>query len=272
MDKLTSILAVAPHPQDEGDVFFSKVMTVARAFDARVTLLVCDPAHLAAFAALHGDEIRVCGAGGGHVSEEVVARMARSTGADLIVKRAAGRHPLRRVTFGPSDWQLAHDSPVPLLLLRDKPWSIPPKFAAAVDMAEGGSLLRSILHDGGFLALGCHAPIDVLYSEREERDERLRMERAVRLAQIVREFHVGFERLEILTGEPERTLAPLIASRGYDVLALGSHLAAAGMNALTGSLSARLIECFDGDVLFINDLEPARASGRPRAVRKQAVL
>src|SRR5687768_7595314 len=99
MDKLTSILAVAPHPENDDDVFLAKVMTVARAFDARVTLLVADPAHLPAYAALHGDEIRVCGAGDSQVSEEVVLRMARSAGADLIVKRAAGLRPLRRLTF-----------------------------------------------------------------------------------------------------------------------------------------------------------------------------
>ena len=62
-----------------------------------------------------------------------------------------------------------------------------------------------ILHTAGFLALGCHGNLDILYSEREQHDETVRMERAVKLAQLVREFHVGCERLQMFDGRTRQS-------------------------------------------------------------------
>ena len=114
---------------------------------------------------------------------------------------------------------------MPLMLVDRKPWADPMRFAAAVDVsdAEAARKLRArILHAAGFLALGCRGFLDVLYTEREQHDDALRMERAVRLAQLVREFHVGSERLQMFDGAPEKRLPPLIAARQYDVLVLGA--------------------------------------------------
>ena len=80
---------------------------------------------------------------------------------------------------------------MPLLLLRGQAWGSPVRLAAAVDVSDDDhtDLARGILHAAGFLALGMHARLDVLYSEVEMHDESLRMERAVKLARLVREFH-----------------------------------------------------------------------------------
>ncbi len=277
MEKLTSILAVAPPFEEGSESFLVKALTVARAFDARIDQLLTDAGQMRVYTGLcagnsYRDVMMCCVSELAKSPAEVVLRMASRTRPDLVIKRAAGPHPLRRLTFGLNDWQLARDCPAPLLLVRDKPWSSPPRFAAAVDVAEGGALARAILHSAGFLALGCDAPIDVLYSEREQRDEALRMSRAVRLSRIVREFHVGGEHMELLSGDPARTLPPLIAKRHYDVLALGSHMAANGVSAIAGTLSSRLAETFDGDVLFVNDLECAPAADLSQPVRWQAAL
>ena len=77
------------------------------------------------------------------------------------------------------------------------------------------------MHTAGFLALGCHGNLDVLYTEREQQDDFVRMERAVRLAQLVREYHVGCERLQMFEGSPDKRLPPLFAARRYDLLVLG---------------------------------------------------
>ena len=139
---------------------------------------------------------------------------------DLLIKAPAGAHPLRRWTLTPNDWQLSQQCPVPLMLATAKPWANPVRFAASVDVSDVDSvdIARSVLHTAGFLALGCHGNLDVLYTEREPDDDFIRMERAVRLAQLVREFHVGCERLQMFDGAPDKRLPPLIAARHYDVL------------------------------------------------------
>jgi hypothetical protein len=189
---------------------------------------------------------------------------------DLVIKAPSGSHPLRRWTLGANDWELAFECPVPVMLAGDCAWSEPVRFAAAVDVADDVAVrfARSILHTAGFLALGCHGLLDVLYSEREQRDETVRMQRAVTLGQLVREFHVGSERLQMFNGTPEERLVPLIAAREYDVLVLGamSH---------RFSLSSKLVDASNGDVVLVkeNHREPATAHAQrvtPRAEPLQA--
>jgi nucleotide-binding universal stress UspA family protein len=160
-----------------------------------------------------------------------------------------------------------------VLLVRDKAWANPPRFAAALDAADehNAHIARAILHAAGFLALGCEANLDILYSEREQEDENLRMARAVRLAQLVREFHVGCERIQVLQGAPEKVLPPLAAARHYDVLVLGAQSRQPGLNNVFGSLTSRLVEATRGDVLLVTELaRAAELAGREAAsIREQ---
>lgn len=277
MEKLTSILAVGCAYEEGGERLLAKAVTLARAFDASVNLMVTNGVEVRQYAALCAaksyEEVLLSSAGKFDVPlEAVILRRVLEIQPDLVIKVPAGKHPLRRYSIGATDWQLAYQCPAPLLLTREKSWTSPPRFAAAVDMSEGAaaSLARTILHAAGFLALGCHGRLDVLYSERERRDETLRMARAVRLAQMVREFHVGCERLTLVSGAPERTLPPLITVSNYDCLVLGSQMQAGGVAAIAGSLSARLVEAFGGDVVFVKNAEHVRATAHPREVTTRA--
>ena len=119
------------------------------------------------------------------------------------------------------------------------------RFAAAVDVSdhETAIVARSILHTAGFLALGCHGNLDMLYSEREQRDETMRMERAVRLAQLVREFHVGCERLQMFDGAPESDCRRCSPRAQYDLLVLGAVTPRLdGRRFGTEALSSRLVD------------------------------
>jgi nucleotide-binding universal stress UspA family protein len=247
MDKLTSILAVV------GDVAHSaalldKAVFLARCFDARVEMMETTS------------------------GDAVLERLSRQP-VDLVVKHPASEHPLRRWNTDGSDRRLAELSPVPLLLARACPWKRPPRFAAAVDVSDRDSeaLTRGILQTSGFLALGATAHVDVLYAERERNDERLRMERAVKLAALVREFRVGGESLQLLDGTPEKKLPPVLARRHYDLLVLGGASRRTGLAGVLRSLSANLAEAAGSDVLLVNPTEfkPAIAE-QPQSARDQA--
>ena len=270
MEKITRILAVAESPQD-GIIVLDKAVAAARCFGAQVELMVADAAHAHAFASastkLGYDGVMLSSVHRGQTPmHELIRRRALESRSDLVIKAPAGSRPLQRWTLDDNDWMLAHECPAPLLLVRHRPWTKSMRFGAAVDASDDdiADVARAILHTAGFLAMGFHGNLDVLYCERERHDESLRMKRAVKLAQLVREYHVGCERLEVLTGEPAEMLAPLVAARQYDVLVLGAESRRPLRSSITGGTVSRLIDASDGDVLLVRatDVEVGRTSRR----------
>jgi nucleotide-binding universal stress UspA family protein len=247
MEKLTTLLAVSTSA-DEAERVRTRADALAARFHAHVVALLLDsksdrPLH------------------------ERVLDYVKLTGADLVIKAPAGAHSLRRFTLGESDWQLARECPVPLLLARSQAWVDPVRIAAPVNVAdeEHTDVARAILHAAGFLALGVRGQLDVLYSESEDRDEPLRMERAVRLAQLVREFHVGCERIQMFSGEPEKRLTPLLAARKYSLVVVGGRSRRRGLAQLAPGVISRFMEATDSDILLVNETAPAAPAFTPRA-------
>jgi universal stress protein E len=271
MEKLTRILAVVDRVED-GAVLLEKSVSLARRFGARVELLLHESLHEQAFATLcstlHYDEVTLTTMDRGADSRlQAILRHAFATRPDLIMKAPSGEHPLKRWSLDENDYRLADESPVPVLLVRHKPWSKPTRFAAAVDVADDASAgtARSILHAAGFMTLGCHGQLDILYGERERRDERLRMARAVKLAQLVREFHVGCERIQVFDGDPNEKLPQVAAARHYDVLVLGARSRQPALKNLFGSLASRMVDATDGDVMLIKSPAHEVATASPTA-------
>ena len=244
MQKLTTILAVSTSA-DESAAVRARANTLAAPFRATVIFLLLEPD---AERPLH---------------DRILEHVAR-TRADLVVKAPAGPHALRRFTLTDNDWRLARACPVPLLLARGRSWEDPVRFAAAVNVAhdEHAGLARGILHAAGFLALGLRGHLDILYTETETQDEPLRVARAVRLSQLVREFHVGCERIQMFAGEPEARLPPLLAARNYDILVLGGRSRRRGLAQLAPGVISRVMEATDSDILLVNETEPVAQTDR----------
>jgi len=260
MDKLTNILAVADATAS-GLQVLEKSALLAERFGARVDLVAADPGLVAALAARCAerkyDAVKVTRLHGTDPLQELILQRARERHPDLVIKAASGSRPLRRWSLDENDRWLASECPVPLLLTTARPWMGDLRMAAAVDVGDGDStrFARAILQCAGFLALGSCAWLDVLYSEAEERDERVRMERAVKLSQLVREFHVGCERLQMYGGAPERTLPRVIESRRYDLLVLGAVTHRTGIQGWNETLSSKLVDATAGDVLLVKPEE-----------------
>jgi len=252
MEKLSSILAVVPEGGAKG-VLVDKVCRLVQQSGARVELFLTAPSDYFAIAGRCAG--MACGAQVGFtmydsvtpMSEAILSRAAEVR-ADLIVA-ARGQFPLEHC-------------PVPLLLLGKAIWSQEPRFAAAIDVAERDSemLARGILHIAGFLCQKLVAHLDILYSEREQDDEPVKMERAVKLARLVREYRVGCERLQVFNGLPEETLPPLIAARHYDVVVGGSVARHQTLLSTLHSISKKLMSSTEGDVLIVTPApEPVAA-------------
>jgi len=265
MQKLTSILAVLDQQATSSRVL-RKADEIARHFDARLELLVVEPLLTAKVfaqcAALGYPKIVVRAASRlGRRLEDVVLEDIERCKPDLVIKARAGAHPLRRCSMTPNDWSLAQSCPVPLMLAGPRSWSKPVRLAATVDVSDEATIgvARAVMQAAGFLALGSHGFLDVLYTEREPHDSTLRMERAVKLSQLVREFHVGCERLQMFDGVPEKRLPPLIAERRYDVLLLGAVTHHEGLIESLCPISSKLVDATTGDVVLLkNSPPPAR--------------
>lgn len=184
---------------------------------------------------------------------EAIVRRALETRPDLVIKSAAGRHPLQRFTLDANDWQLARTCPVPLMLTRGRPWSAVGRFAAAVDVSDAGSgsLARSILQTAGFLTLGCGGQLDVVYSESDFADRDVAPRRRESLERLVNEFRVGRERQHILQGTAEDTLPKFAAQRGYDLVILGALTRRRGLSAWVGTLTSTLVDALDCDFVLV---------------------
>ena len=256
LEKLTSILAVVPEGGAEG-ALFEKVCRIARSSGAHVELFLTAASDYFAIAgrcvALKCD-VPISFTMHDSITPLAVAvlRRAAEVRADLLIA------PRAQIHFG--------ECPIPLLLIGKTPWAAEPRFAAAIDVAEhdSESVARGILHVAGFLVQRLTAHLDILYSEREDHDEPLRIERAVRLARLVREYHVGVERLQVFTGPPERVLPSLIAERHYDVLVLGTVPRHRTLLSTLHSVSRKLVGSTEGDILLVesDSARDARDSAR----------
>jgi universal stress protein E len=262
VEKITRVLAVVER-RETGALVLEKAVALARRFGARVDLMLVDTAFATEFStlcrAMKYDEVILSSVHCGQTPKhELILRRALETRPDLVVKEPASAHPMNRWTLDDNDWQLANECPAPVLLVRHRQWADPVRFAAAVDVSDRdtAALARSILHTAGFLAMGAHGNLDILYSEREQHDEALRMERAVILAQLVREFHAGCERIQVFSGEPGKVLPPILAARQYDVLVIGAQSRKTGLQAMSGGTISRVIEATDGDVVLVKSPAP----------------
>jgi universal stress protein E len=280
VQKLTSILVVIDRT-DETRHVVAKSMILARHFGARLELFLCDSEQ--SYALRHSyDAGGIASARQTYLAEgdryldalrrslaedvaisvhvacesplyEAIVHRVQAAQPDLVIKRAAGNYSTRRFALDANDWQLARTCPVPLMLTHGLPWSAQPCFAAAVDMSDrdDSGLACTIIHAASYLALGCRAQLEVMYSDRAAGDAKAHDARTEDLRRLVDEFHVDDKRLHVLQGEAEDTLPTFIARKHFDALVLGALTRRRGRTALVGTLTSKLLEALECDVVLV---------------------
>jgi hypothetical protein len=277
MEKLTAILVVlGDEASDES--LLSKAVVLARRSGARLEILLRDPNAASGLATWFSsinfaERVSYVLDASGDTLHDVILRRLEDHPADLVMKAAAGALALRRVLHAADDMDLAAALPVPLLRTGAKPWKNEMRVAATVDVSErdGDAVARSILHAAGMIAMHCDATLDVLYSEREARDDSVRMERAVRVARLVREFHVGGERLRLLSGPPDETLPKAVSTGDYDLVALGT-IPRRPATPWAPALTSLLTNESEGDVMLVEESRRAVADFGMRATTSVASI
>jgi hypothetical protein len=273
MEKLTSILLVL-ESINTGTKVLEKTISLARHFGARVEVLLgaaCDAREFASLCKSRGyDEAMFYGVPPGRESlAGVILELALERLPDLVVKA----RPLSGDALCRDDLQLAAACPVPLMLMSERAWRTPVRIAAAVDISgDDAALARTIVHTSGLLSTGVEGDLEVLYSEREQHDDMLRMARAVRLSRLVWEFHVDGQRIRHTNGVPEETLPAIAASGEYDIFVVGALTHHEGSASWRAMLTRKVVAAFDGDVVLVKEDVSGSARQSSSSLKHRAAL
>jgi universal stress protein E len=305
MEKLTSILVVLDHSSRDAPLL-AKSLMLAREFSARVELFSCDAEYeytlrhvydergltearqarlmhmrdylqqLCDQLAAPGVDISIDAACDSPLYDGIVRKVFRS--APNLVMKAAALEPYEgRGALDVNDWQLVRTCPVPLMMSRGGVWPPRPRFAAAVDVSEEETpgFAELILRTAEYLRAGCQGELDILFGERMDIDGGIRQAHAARLRRLGRDLHFSADRIQILAGDPARTVAAFGVKQHHDVLVLGALSHHEGRTALVGTLTGELMNALACDFVLVRPdgfvspmLDPIKAfAERPHTVQ-----
>ena len=281
MQPVSSILVVVDRGPAAADAV-AKAIALARKFDARVELFMCDAEHgyalsqayvpagvdearraciADAYAYLEGlrqsaaapDVTITIDAGCESPLYESIVRKVMREHPDLVIKNATcskGRSP---IGFDATDWQLMRTCPATLMLTRGRPWQASPKFAAAIDAsgAESAGLARSILSAAQALRKCTAGELDVLYAEPVELGDEERDSGTQTLHGLVQEVSETAPRVRVVAGNPEVSLPSFAKRHAYDAILLGALTHQPGYTAQVGRFTSKLVEALECDFILV---------------------
>jgi universal stress protein E len=281
MQPIHSILAVVDASPAAADAV-TKAVTLARKFNARVKLFMCDAERgfvlsqsyvqagveearkacveqmrlhldvLSQSAAAPDVQISLDAVCESPRYESIVQEVLRER-PDLVIKNVGRASANRAAGLDETDWQLMRTCPATLLLTRGRPWQQGPHFAAAVDVsvAESAGLTRGILEAALLLVGGTGGSFDVLYAEPADLGDSERESGADALKRLVSLVAPLDPRVHVLVGRPEVSLPRFAQHRAYDVMLLGALTHKPAYTAQVGTLTSKLVAALDCDFILV---------------------
>ncbi len=182
---------------------------------------------------------------------ESVVHKVLTSNPDLVIRGVAGEQNQARCRLDTNDWELARTCPVPLMLTCGRPWRARPTFAAAVDLFadKSVSMAHTIMCAAQFLAQGCHAELDAVYSEL--RPDQGATSRAMLMSEIGAQAGLATDHLHMLSGDPQITLSAFAIERHYDMVVLGALGHDRAPATLVGTLTSKLVESLSCDFVLV---------------------
>jgi nucleotide-binding universal stress UspA family protein len=192
---------------------------------------------------------------------DCILEIAEEEGCGLIVTGVARKEALGRMFVGTTANQLVRRSRVPVLVVRDRAKRPYSSIAVATDFSETSR--QGLIAAAGFfpnasivllhgydlpLAGMADAPITSNFREME-RDRRADFIDTTPLDPAMR------DRIPLLIerGDPVRLIGDYVKDRNVDLTVVGSHGRGALFDALIGSITSRLLDGVEGDLLIVID-------------------
>ncbi len=279
MSTPASILVVADHGEGVGE-FLSGALRLARSYGAGVELYLCEAeqayelAHqyerdgverarakciaaasqylrqLRAALDPQATDISITAECESPLYAAIVRRVMRSS-ADLVIKRADLAKKEHHGVLDPNDWELMATCPATVMITRGRPWRVPARFAAAVDVSEGetAGLPKNVLQAAAALAGAWRADLEVIYAE--ARPGASIHGRHDELRRLCAGSGVPAARTHVLQGDPLSILPAFAAHEGYDVLILGALAHRRGAEAQPGGLTSKLLDTLSCDFVLV---------------------
>jgi universal stress protein E len=181
---------------------------------------------------------------------EAVRRKVDHTKPDLVIRGVGGQ---AGSTFSVSDFDLVRCCPGLLLLTRGRPWKASPSVAAAVDISgeESPELIRTILRAAGQIAAHSDAALEVFYAGRFENASADVQSHERSLLGHAAAADVHPCRAHVVIGEPPSAIPKFVAQQGYELLVLGALTHSTSVTAPVGTLTGRLLETVDCELLLV---------------------
>ena len=277
MKSVKSILVVVDRSPDAADAV-AKAVLLARQFEARVELFMCDAergyALSQAYVPKGVEEARQACIVDAHRYLETLKRSVAAPDVSIttdagcesplyesIVRKALREHPdlvIKSVAGTPSrldatDWQLMRTCPATLMLTRGRQWHSRPRLAAAIDAsgAESTGLARDILQAAELLTGCLGGGLDVLYAESIEMGDHERESGNRALHELVSKFPDTAPEVHVLAGNPEVSLPGFAKRHSYDALLLGALTHRPAATAQVGTLTSKLVEALECDFILV---------------------
>jgi universal stress protein E len=226
-----------------------------------------------------GLQVNTCVEVGQSLHTAILAHLRRGD-ADLLVKDTHHHSLARRTFLTNTDWQLIRGCPVPLLLVKPKPWaevSDRMRVVVAVDpthvndkpplfdnrllehAAAFRQLLQAELHivhaylPASFVAAGMDATVVATATEQEL--ESLRVSRLRQVTELAREYDVPAANVHVELGSAVDQLPEAVSQLGAALIVMGAIARHAVERALLGSTAEDVLERLPSDVLVVKPLD-----------------
>jgi universal stress protein E len=192
--------------------------------------------------------------------EAVRSKVERSR-PDLVIRGIGSESDC---TFSASDSDLVRTCPAPLLLTRGRPWKSRPTVAAALDIsgADSPELIRTILLAAEGFTEACGASLELVYAMRPEggrSDAPLKPARDLLIARAAA-VDVHPREAHVVIGDPVSAITRFVAERSCDFVVLGALTHRDSMTALVGTLTGRLVETLECDLLLVRPASEAASA------------
>jgi universal stress protein E len=195
-----------------------------------------------------------------HPSFEIIIQEAANFDADLIVHHTRRHGVLSRMFLTNDDWQLVRCSPVPLLLVKEKPWKEAPAILVAVDPLHDrhkpGGLDHKLIAAGKTLAEKIGGDVFVMHSYSEIPLSGTYLEEAKQkhkeaFQQLLEDFDIPAARQHLLEEAPEFAMQQLERELSTDIFVMGAISRNILSDIFIGNTTEKVLDYLESDILVI---------------------
>jgi len=195
-----------------------------------------------------------------HPSFETIIQEAENLGADLVVHHTRRHGIISRMFLTNDDWQLVRCCPVPLLLVKEKPWKEKPAILVAVDPMHDrhkpSGLDHKLITVANGIADKMNGDVHVMHSYSEIPLSGTYLDEAKTnhkeaFENLIEDFEIPAQRQHLLEETPEFAMQQLERDLSTDVVVMGAISRNLLSDIFIGNTTEKVLDYLESDILVI---------------------